>query len=187
MFFVGLSNCFLYRCFQNIWPARYRFRTRFTTCGAGKKASTTTMSTSRRGSRHGFRWVSMAIMRNMTGYDRRHKSVGGGSEGCRGVPERPRRRCFEGRRGCRKHIDSTSKAGTTGSVGIGHHQWFHGLFKIKGSYSPGKSIILTVASARGVFSIPRRREHHAPTTASPRHHDSTFGRLANDTHRPEPR
>ena len=142
--------------FQNIWPARYGFRTRFTTCGADKKASTTTTSTSRRGSRHGFRGVSMGIMPDMMGYNRRHKSVGGGSEGGRGVSERSRRRCFEGRRWGRKHIDSTSKAVTTGSVGIGHRQWFHGLFKIKGSCSPGNSKIMTLASARGIFSIPRR-------------------------------
>ena len=57
------------------------------------------------------------------------------------------------------------------------YQWFHGLSKIKGSYSPGNSKILTLASARGVFCIPRRWKHRAPMTASPRPNDSTFGQL----------
>ena len=170
--------------FKIYGPTGLVFRTGFTTCGADKKASTTTVSTPRRGSQHGFRGVSMAIMPNMTGYDRRYKSVGGGSEVGRGVSERSRRRCFEGRRGGRKHIDSTSKTGTTGSVGISHHRCFHGLFKIKGSCSPGNSNIMTLTSVRGIFSTPRRREHNAPMTASPRRHDSTFGQLASDTHRP---
>ena len=147
---------YMARFFKINGPPGTAFRTGFTTCGVDKKVSTTTMSTSRRGSRHGLRVVSMAIRPDMTVFDRRHKSVGGGLEGCRGVSERPRRRCFEGRRWGRKHIDSTSKAVTTGSVGIGHRQWFHGLFKIKGSCSPGNSKIVTVASVRGVFSIPRR-------------------------------
>ena len=51
---------------------------------------------------------------------------------------------------------------------------FHVLFKIKGSYSPGNSNIMTVAFVRGVFCIPRRRKRHVPMTASPRLHDSTF-------------
>ena len=58
---------------------------------------------------------------------------------------------FRGSTRGRKHIDSTSKAGTTGSVGIGHHQRFRGLFKIKGSCSPGKSNIMTLASVRWIF------------------------------------
>ena len=107
------------------------------------------------------------------------------SEVGRGVSGRPRRRCFEGRRGGRKQIDSTSKAGTTGGVGIGPSAVSR-TFQNKKHGSPGKSNILTLTSARGVFSIPLRWENHEPTThrrdTMTRHLDS----WRHDTHSPEP-
>ena len=119
----------------------------------------------------------------MTRHDGRHKSV---RDRSRRVSEATTTVCVEGRRGGRERIDSTSKAGTTGSVGIGPSAVSR-TFQNESSCSSGYSKILTLTSARGIFSIPQRREHRAPMTASPRHYDSTLGQLANDTHRPEPR
>ena len=121
---LQMFSKYMARFFKIYGPPGTEFRTRFTTCGADKKVSTTTVSTSRRGSQHGFRVVSMAIMPNMTGYDRRHKSVGGGSEVGRGVSERPRRRCFGGRRGGLNDIVSDIETRSIGIVSIGHLQWF---------------------------------------------------------------
>ena len=141
--------------FKIYGPTGLVFRTGFTTCGADKKASTTTMSTPRWGSQHGFRGVSMAIMPDMMGYDRRHKSVGGGSRWVEG--------CLRG------HDDGVSRV----DEGVKTHRFdfesrddwrcrnrplqrFHGLFTTKCSCSLGNSEIVTLASARGIFSIPRR-------------------------------
>ena len=99
------------------------------------------------------RWRSGRIRRGTTGDTSRSEAGWRGVEGCLRGHDDGVSRVDEGGR---KRIDSTSKAVTTGSIGIGHRQWFHGLFKIKGSCSPGNSKILTVSFARGVFCIPRR-------------------------------
>ena len=59
--------------FQNMWTAIPNLTTDTTTRGFEKMTSTT-MSTSRCGSGHGFRGVSMAIRPDMMGYDRRPMS-----------------------------------------------------------------------------------------------------------------
>ena len=135
------------RFFKIYGPPGRTFRTRFTTCLVDKKASMTTMSASRRGSRHGFRGVSMAIRPDMTGYDRRHKSVGGPSRCVWG----PRRRCFEGRRGVKTHRFNFESRDDW-QCRNRHIKRFHGLFTTKCSCSSGKSNILTVASARGILN-----------------------------------
>ena len=118
---------YMARFFKIYGPPGTAFRTRFTTCGADKKASTTTCW------RHegchdtvseGCRWRSGRIWPDTTG-DTSRSEVG------RGVSERPRRRCLKGRRGGRKLIISVSKTGTSGIVGIAPLQSFHSPFKIK--------------------------------------------------------
>ena len=143
---IQMFSKYMARFFKIYGPPGTAFRTGFTTCGVDMKASTTTTTTSRRGSRHGFRGVSMAIRPDMPGYDRRHKSVGGPSRCVWG----PRRRCFEGRRGVKTHRFNFESRDDW-QCRNRHIKRFHGLFKIKCSCSSGKSNILTVASARGIF------------------------------------
>ena len=77
--YLQMFSKYMARFFKIYGPPGTVFRTGFTTCGVDKKVSTTTVSTSRWGSQHGFRGVSMVIMPDATGYDRRHKSIEGGS------------------------------------------------------------------------------------------------------------
>ena len=90
---------------------------------------------------------------------KRHDTAGdtSRSEDRQGGSGRPRRRCFGGRRGCRKLIVSVSKVETNGIDRIAHLQSFHGLLSILSSslraiQNFGHRLL------RGVF-LPRPGKH----------------------------
>ena len=107
--------------FQNIWPARYRVQNRLHDVWGRQEGvnddnvDITTGVTTR---------FPRGVDGDQAGYDgiRPATQVGRrGVGGCLGGHDDGVSMVDEGA----KHIDLTSKAGTTGSVGIGHYQWFH--------------------------------------------------------------
>ena len=141
--------------FKIYGPPGTAFRTGFTTCEADKIASMTTMSTSRRGSRHGSRggrWRSCRICRDTTGDTSRSEGGRRRVEGClRGHDEgvsmvdegsKTHRYDFESRDDwqCRNRPPSVVSR----------------TFQNKRLVLSGNSKIMTLASARGIFSIPSR-------------------------------